>query len=109
MKLRITELRDLVADAVRRTVSEARAKSRGKGIPSRTDESELARRSKATKGTGYSHADKSNFSRPLGHKNLYRRQGASNLGNYTAESRLRAMVDMIVAEEVRVRLAPPKR
>lgn len=109
MKISILELRDMVAGAI----SEAkRGKRAPKEVPQRTPESEAEQRDRQVRGTGYSHADVLDFSRPLGPANIVKRQGASGMGNWTSESaqtkilrkihemQIRKLVRMIVAEEI---------
>jgi hypothetical protein len=115
MKISVTELRDMVAEAVRRTLDEAPKKGSKrppKDIPQRSEESELETRDRAVRGTGYSHSDVNDFSRPLGAANIVKRQGASNMGGWTAEAivrrkikemQIRKLVRMIVGEEVKAR------
>lgn len=118
MKIKITELRDMVAEAVRRSLDEAPkkgSKRAPKEVPPHTEESELERRDRQVRGMpGYSHSDANDFSKPLGPANLAKRQGASNMGGWTSESttlgdirkrigemQIRRLVRMIVREEVR--------
>jgi len=115
MKIRITELRDMVAEAVRRTLSEAPKKGSKrppKDIPQRSEETELETRARAVKALpGYAHSDENDFSSPLGPKNIVKRQGASGMGGWTSESvrrkikevQLRKLVRMIVGEEIQAR------
>lgn len=115
MKVSITELRDMVASAIRQTVTEAKKGSKRppKEVPMRTDEVELAQRDRHVRGMpGYSHSQANDFSKPLGPANLAKRQGASGMGGWTSESakarvmqrihelQIRRLVRMIVAEEV---------
>lgn len=120
MKIDMVELRQLVSETLRRTLTEAKKRSaaeqaladaRGDGddkksddIQRHTEKAELLRRDKHVRGTGYMHMNNGDFSKPLGTDNLYRRQGSSNFGGYTGESRekLKAIVEQIVAEELRV-------
>ena len=115
MKVSITELRDMVAEAVRRTLAEAPKKGSKrppKDIPMVSDETELERRDRHVRGTGYSHANVLDFSKPLGPNNIVKRQGASGIGGWTAESivrkkikemQVRKLIRMIVGEEVKAR------
>lgn len=105
MRLDMAQLRRLVVGSIREMLSEAKKKggTKKEPIPNWTEKAELRRRDRAVRGTGYSHSNSSDFSQPLGADNLYRRQGAANFGNYTAEGRdprLMAIVKMIVAEEL---------
>lgn len=87
MKINISELRDMVAEAVRRTVAEAKKKP--KELPQRSEESIAAERERQLKALpGYAHGNVLDMSKPLGKKNRYKAQGASNMGNWTSESRL---------------------
>lgn len=87
MKITITEFRDMVAAAVRRTVAEAR---KPKEIASRSEESIQAQRDAQLRGLpGYAHGEVLDMSKPLGKRNRTKKQGASNMGNWTSESRLR--------------------
>ncbi len=120
MKISITELRDMVAEAVRRTIAEAPkkgSKRAPKDVPARSEESELQQRDRHVRGLkGYSHSDVNDFSKPLGPASLPKRQGASGMGGWTSESttvgeirrkiaemQIRRLVRMIVGEEVRSR------
>lgn len=115
MKVSVSELRDMVAEAVRRTLEEAPkkgSKRAPKEIPPQSEETELETRDRAVRGTGYSHSDPMDFSKPLGPLNTYKRQGASNMGGWTAEAivrrkikemQIRKLVRMIVGEEVQAR------
>jgi hypothetical protein len=112
MKVSITELRDMVAEAVRRSLSEAPkkgSKRAPKDIPMRSEEAELEQRDRAVRGMpGYSHSNVNDFSQPLGPLNLAKRQGASGMGGWTSEAitrrikemQIRKLVRMIVGEEV---------
>ncbi len=107
MKISITEFRDMVAEAVKRTVQEAKKKV--KEIPQQSDEAVLAQRERQTRATGYSHANVLDMSKPLGKKNLAKKQGASNMGNWTSEQRrveaIQRLVNLIVREEIKVKRA----
>lgn len=116
MKIRITELRDMVAEAVRRTLSEAPkkgSKRAPKDIPMHSEESEIEQRDRHVRGLqGYAHSDVNDFSAPLGPLNRYKKQGASNMGGWTSEAivrqkikemQIRKLVRMIVGEEVQAR------
>lgn len=115
MKIRITELRDMVAEVVRRTLSEAPKKGSKrppKDIPMHSEESEDEQRERSVRATGYTHSDVNDFSKPLGPLNRYKHQGASNMGGWTAEAvirqkikelQVRKLVRMIVGEEVQAR------
>jgi len=85
MKVSITEFRDMVAEAVRRTLREAKKKD----IPQRSEESIAAERDRKIRALpGYAHGKVLDMSKPLGKRNLAKRQGASNMGNWTSESAL---------------------
>lgn len=108
MKIRITELRDMVAEAVRRTLDEAPKKP----LLPHSDETEMEVRARAVKALpGYSHSDENDFSNPLGPNNIVKRQGASGMGGWTSESirrqikelQMRKLIRMIVGEEVQAR------
>lgn len=105
MKFTMKEVRELVAETIRQTLTEA--KKKGKEIPGRSEESIAAQRKNQTRATGYSHSDPYDFSAPLGGASVPRKQGASGLGNWTtgskvtAETKLRRLVRMVVAEELR--------
>lgn len=114
MKIRITELRDMVAEAVRRTLDEAPKKGSKrppKDIPSRTEDAELEQRERQVRGIpGYAHSNENDFSTPLGSHNIVKKQGASGMGGWTAESivrkkikemQLRKLIRLIVGEEVK--------
>lgn len=118
MKMKITELRDIVAEAVRRSLAEAPkkgSKRAPKVVPPSSEEAEDVRRQNATRGLpGYGQSDVNDFSKPLGDMNIVKRQGASNMGGWTSESttigdirrrigemQIRRLVRMIVGEEVR--------
>lgn len=118
MKIRITELRDIVAEAVRRSLAEAPkkgSKRAPKVVPPSSEEAEDFAREKNVRGMpGYAQSDANDFSKPLGDMNIVKRQGASNMGGWTSESttvgdirrrigemQIRRLVRMIVGEEVR--------
>lgn len=118
MKISVTELRDMVAEAVRRTLAEAPkkgSKRAPKEIPPQSEESQEEQRERRTRGMpGYIQSDVNDFSKPLGPLNRYKRQGGSTIGGWTSESttlgdirkrigemQIRRLLKMIVAEEVR--------
>jgi len=114
MKVSITELRSMIVEAVRRTVSEAKKKP--KLAAPQSEESINAARARQLQGLpGYQHGEVLDMSKPLGKANLLKRQGATGIGNWTSESlspdsprdvkfeAIRALVRMIVAEEIRLR------
>ena len=118
MKVKITELRDMVAEAVRRSLAEAPKKGSKrppKMVPPSSEEAEVEQRDRHVRGLqGYAHSDANDFSKPLGGHNIVKRQGASNMGGWTSESttigdirkrigemQIRRLVRMIVGEEVR--------
>lgn len=122
MKINIVELREMVARAVRLSLSEAR---KAKLPAARSEESVEAERGRHVRGLpGYAHSEPLDMSRPLGRRSRTRRQGASNIGNWTSESRsrpaiarvrgpavtaetaIRKLVAMVVDEELR---APRRR
>jgi hypothetical protein len=85
MKITITEFRDMVAQAVRRTVREAR---KPKEVAPRSEESVLAQRDRQVRALpGYTHADVLDMSKPLGKRSRTKKQGAANMGGWTSESR----------------------
>lgn len=87
MKITITELRDMVAQAVRRTIREAK---KPKEIAPRSEESVLAQRDAMVRGLpGYTHGNVLDMSKPLGRRNKVKRQGAAGMGNWTSEDRRR--------------------
>lgn len=49
---------------------------------------------------GYQKDEKLDFSEPQGVNNLYRRQGASNIGPYTSESALRLFIRECIRQNV---------
>lgn len=88
MKISMTEFRDMVAEAIRRTVTEAKRKP--KEIAPRSEESILAQRDAMVRGLpGYAHGNVLDMSTPLGKRNKVKKQGAANMGNWTSEGRLR--------------------
>jgi hypothetical protein len=85
MKITITEFRDMIAEAVRRTVQEAR---KPKEVPPRSEESVLAQRDRQVRALpGYAHGNVLDMSKPLGKRNRTKKQGAANIGGWTSESR----------------------
>lgn len=88
MKMKLSELRGIVADVV----SEARRKKPKK--PKKTDDAP------DTQPHGYMSDPKLDFSRPLDDENLYRRQGASNLGPYTSEGAIRLVIRQMISEAI---------
>jgi hypothetical protein len=115
MKISVTELRNIVAETVSRVLAEAPKKGSKrppKEVPPRSEEAELEQRDRHVRGLqGFAHSDVADFSRPLGPVNLYKKQGAANMGGWTAESvkqkikelQIRKLVRMVVGEEVRAR------
>lgn len=110
MKITITEFRDMLAEAVRRTVSEHLAEARGKKkiTAPRSEESIESERERRLRGLpGYANGEVLDMSKPLGKKNLAKKQGAANFGNWTSESAriegMKALVRMVVDEEIRIR------
>ncbi len=110
MKVSIKELRDMVAEAVRRTVSEAKKKP--KELPQHSEESVIAQRDRHVRALpGHAHGEVLDMAKPLGKRNLAKRQGAAGMGNWTSESKarerkveaIRALVRLVVAEEIRLR------
>ncbi len=88
MKISILEFRDMVAEAVRRTVSEAKKKT--KLTAPQSEESIIAQRDRHVRALpGYAHGNVLDMSKPLGKKNLAKRQGATGMGNWTSESVVR--------------------
>lgn len=85
MRISIIELREMVAQAVRQTVREAKAPK----IPAeRSEESVMAQRDRHVRGLpGHAHSTPLDMSKPLGKRSRAKRQGASNIGNWTSESR----------------------
>lgn len=84
MKVGMRELRGMVAEAVRRSLVEAKRKGRApKEVPHQTEEAAEAAAERKVRGTGYSHSPANDYSEPLGDANLYKSQGAANFGNLT--------------------------
>lgn len=109
MKISIEELRDMIAAAVGRTLTEAKKGAKIKEIPEKSEESILQQKDRHIRGLkGYSHSKQNDFSEPLGDENIVKRQGRSNMGNWTGESvarkikemQLRKFIRIIVNEEV---------
>lgn len=87
MKVSITEFRDMVAEAVRRTLREAKKKP--KDVPPHSEESVAAKREKMVRALpGYAHGQVLDMSKPLGKRNVVKRQGQANMGSWTSESRV---------------------
>lgn len=109
--MNISELRDFIAEAVSRTISEAKKSGKKpKETPAVSDEAREEQQARYTKGLpGYNISKQNDFSPPLGDKNLSKRQGASGMGNWTSETinrkikemQVRKLVAIIVNEEVR--------
>lgn len=78
----MTELREMVREALRR-VNLNEAKRKPKTVPGQSEEAAQTMKDRQTKATGYKHSDPSDFSAPLGDANLYKGQGASNIGGFT--------------------------
>lgn len=86
MKITITEFRDMVAEAVRRTVAEAKKKP--KEVAPRSEESILAQRDAQVRGLpGYAHGNVLDMSKPLGKRSRTKKQGAAGMGGWTSEGR----------------------
>lgn len=104
MKISISEVRDIVAETVRRTVLEAKKKGQ-KVTPPRSEEDIEAQLERQTRATGYMRGD--DFSQPLGDASVPKKQGASGIGNWTngpkptQEQMVRHIIRMIVREEIR--------
>lgn len=118
MKLNIVELRDMVAAAVRETISEAK---KAKVAAPRSEESIAAQRANQIRALpGYAHGEVLDMSKPLGKRNRLKRQGAANMGSWTSESsdpgasgadaRVAKVVDTLVrygvSREKAARIAP---
>ena len=119
MKVTMKELREMVQEAICRLGPLTEAKRKPKEVPSTTDKAKEAARERQVRATGYKHSDANDFSEPLGDRNLYKRQGASNMGGWTGvgpnsagitaeaylrkirEMQLRKVIRMIVGEEVK--------
>lgn len=87
MKLNILELRDMVAQAVRQTMREAK---KAKLPAERSEESVIAQRDRQVRGLpGFAHSKPLDMSKPLGKRSRTKRQGASNIGNWTSEAAFR--------------------
>ncbi len=112
MKVSILELREMVAQAIRLTLTEAKSKKK-KVVPplppmrsKSSIDSQKERQIRALPGR--THGGVLDMSQPLGKKSLTKRQGASGIGGWTTESRdhamesIRALVRLIVAEEIRL-------
>lgn len=85
MKISLPEFRDMVAEAVRRMVNEAKKKPRE--MAPRSEESIIAQRDRHVRALpGFSHGNVLDMSTPMGKKNLVKRQGASSMGNWTSEA-----------------------
>jgi hypothetical protein len=92
MKLNIIELRDMVARAVRQTLREAK---KAKLPAERSEESIASQRDRQVRALpGYAHSTPLDMSKPLGKRSRTRRQGASNIGNWTSESAAHASKGM---------------
>jgi hypothetical protein len=120
MKVGMSELREMVREALRRTLF-TEAKRKPKEIPAQSEDAIESRKERQVKGTGYSHSPQNDFSEPLGDANLYKSQGASNIGGFTGvgpqgpfvtaemylkkirEMQLRKVIRAIVSEEVKAR------
>lgn len=110
MKITVEELREMVCEAIGRTLNEAKKAGRKpKDIPERTVDSVLAQRDRHVRGMkGYAHSPQNDFSEPLGDANIVKRQGATGMGGWTAESvtkkiremQLRKFLRIIVGEEI---------
>lgn len=111
MKFSIIEIRQMVSEAIRRAMTEASKKGKKVKITAPySEELEESEDEKKIKGIpGYSLGDALDYSEPLGVANRTKRQGASSIGNWTSESRvrvtaedrLRKLIRMVVAEEIR--------
>lgn len=92
MKITITEFRDMIAEAVRRTIAEAK---KPKEVAPRSEESILAQRDAQVRGLpGYSHGNVLDMSKPLGKRNRAKKQGAANMGGWTSEGRRLREMDL---------------
>ena len=85
MKISITEFRDMVAEAVRRVAAEAKKKP--KLTAPQSEDAVLSKREREIRALpGYAHGEVLDMSKPLGRKNLAKRQGASGMGGWTSEA-----------------------
>lgn len=84
MKISIQEFRNIVADAVASVVTEA-----GKKIPAKqSDEYRIKELEKHIMGLpGFKHSKELDFSKPQGKRSRAKKQGASNIGPWTSESK----------------------
>lgn len=86
MKISLSELKRVVAEVV----AEASGKKKPKGGDSKPPEAQASMKAD----------EKLDFSKPQGEDNLYRKQGAANMGPYTAESALRHVVREAIREAI---------
>ncbi len=95
----------MVAQAIRSAVTEAKKRGprKAKDMPTSTPEARALERDRHVRGTGYSHSPVNDFAQPLGGNNLYRQQGASGMGGWTATAKdqVKKLVEMVVREEIR--------
>jgi hypothetical protein len=85
MKVTITEFRSLLAEAVRQVVAEAKRKP--KLHAPRSEESIADERDRQLRGLpGFHHSEPNSFAKPLGKRNIVKRQGAAGMGNWTSEA-----------------------
>src|SRR6266436_584895 len=105
MKIGVVQLREMVVGAVRAAVAEAKRKSgpKPKDIPPITDKAADERLAKKIPTKDWSYSDTLDHSTPLRAANRLKRQGASGMGGWTAESKshLQKLVEMVVREEIR--------
>lgn len=86
MKIKLTELKQIIESIV----LEARRKKKTK------------KKDAASEPEKYKTDENLDFSQPLGDKNLYKRQGASNWGPFTEEKALRIYLRNAISEALRV-------
>ena len=113
MNVSIVELRNMIAEAVKIALRERRiTEKKEPKLPAPRSEEEanaqIGRRTRAL--PGYTAGGQLDFSEPLGTNNRYKRQGASNIGTWTSESkdvdrgpepaRFKELVDILTSHKV---------
>jgi hypothetical protein len=109
MKMKLAELKAIIKEAVKEIKNEIDPDKSWATPLSADKEGKRGRDSfeERSDPSGYTKSPTGDFSRrlsTLGDGNLYMRQGQANMGPFTAESRVRAMVREFLVKEHRIRI-----
>lgn len=84
MKIQLKELRRLVSEVIEEDKKKTKKEKDAEKMQPK----------------GYQKDEKLDFSQPLGANNLYKRQGASNIGPYTSEGALRLFIKECIRQNM---------